>query len=89
MMNAVARILLGCLLVATFESPIGHSMESFVLRYEVRWCGHFDTPKIQVVEQVVNGRTGATVGAPRTTDYPVPEADAAGTLSPPTDPTWP
>ena len=75
---------MACVLVAAFESPIGHSMESFVLRYQVRYCGHFDPPKSQVIEQVVNGRTGATVGASRTTDYPVP--DAAGKTPAPQTP---
>ena len=71
------QILLACALVATFESPIGNSMDSFVLKYEVHHCPGASGDHLKVVEQVVNGRTEATVGAPRSTYYPIPKADPA------------
>lgn len=79
-------LLLACVLVATFESPIGNSMDSFVLRYEVRFCPEFLKPHLQIIEQVVNGRTEATIGAPRSTYYPLPEKGDTAPAAPNSEP---
>lgn len=83
----MTRILLTCLLIATFESPIGQSMDSFVLKYEVRYCAAFINPHLQIIEQVVNGKTGARAGNPRSTYYPLPEAGQTEPVVPTPDPT--
>ena len=76
-------VLLACLLVVTFEQPIGHSMDGFLIRYTVSWCpDHYLGPQIQVEERVVNGKTDAMIGAPRTTFYPVPGAPAPAAPKP-------
>ena len=81
-MSLIRYLVSVCLLVATFESPIGNSMDSFVLKYEVHYCPGTSGDHIKVIEQVVNGRTEATIGAPRSTFYPVPSRDAMPPVPP-------
>lgn len=69
-----------CLMVATFESPIGQSIDGYVVRHTVEWCpDYYNGPRIRIDERVVNGTTGAIIGKPRERlfELPTPEKPAA------------
>ena len=70
-----AGILLACLLVATFQQPIGHSMQGFVMEYRVSWCEGFMLP-IRIDRQMRQGEDGPPVGAATTDYYPTPKTQA-------------
>ena len=83
-------ILLTCLLVATFQQPIGNSMQGLVMQHTVRWCEGFALP-ILIEQQMLSGENGATIGGAQSNYYPVPktEAEQNPTPSPGTSaPTW-
>ena len=67
------RILLACLLVATFEQPIGHGMQGFVMRHTVSWCEGFALP-ILFEQQMLQGENGPPVSGARSNYYPVPKS---------------
>ncbi len=77
---------MGCVLVATFEQPIGHSMEGFVLKHVVYWCQpQYGTPNLKIERQVVNGRTGQAMGSSDWNFYEVPIKHAATESPAPAD----
>lgn len=76
-----------CLVVATFESPIGQSIEGYVIQHTVSWCpDYYDGPRITVKEQVVDNKTGKTIGAPRERIFSLPTKDKPATEVVPVDP---
>jgi len=84
------RILLSCLLVATFQQPIGTSMQGFVMEHRVSWCEGFALP-ILIEQQMRSGEDGPFIGGAQSNYYPVPktEAEQNPTPSPGTSaPTW-
>ena len=68
----MTRILLACLLVATFQQPIGNSMQGFVMQHTVAWCEEFNLP-IRIESQVLQGEAGHPIGQAQTNYYPVPK----------------
>lgn len=74
-----------CLLVATFESPIGQSIDSYVVRHTVEWCpDYYDKgPRLRIDERVVNGTTGVIIGAPRERLFELPTQDKPATETEP------
>lgn len=70
---STAKILLACLLVATFEQPIGTSMQGFVMRHTISWCEGFMLP-ILVEQQMLQGENGPEIGGKRSNYYPVPKS---------------
>jgi hypothetical protein len=69
-MRVRGHLLLTCLLVATFESPIGQSIDGYVIQHTIEWCpDYYDGPRIRIVEEVVNGADGRRIGAPRENFY--------------------
>mgnify|MGYP001574654951 FL=1 len=66
------RILLACLLVATFQQPIGNSMQGFVMQHTVAWCEEFNLP-IRIESQMRQGEDGPLIGEAKTDYYPVPK----------------
>ena len=68
----MTRILLACLLVVTFESPIGNSMQGFVMRHAVQWCEGADFP-ILIESSVWLGADGPQAGATQHHYYAVPK----------------
>jgi len=81
------RTLLACALVAVLEQPIGQSMDGFVIRYTINYCHDYAEP-IQIIEEVLNGRTEKTVGQPRSNSYAIPPKPDEPATPPPT-PTYP
>lgn len=69
------HVLLACLLVATFQQPIGHTTQGFVMQYTVRWCEGFALP-ILVEQQMLHGENGPLIGEARSNYYPVPKSPA-------------
>ncbi len=68
----MTRILLACLLVATFQQPIGTSMQGFVMEHRVRWCEGTPLP-ILIERQVFRGDTGDAMGGGAVQLLPGPE----------------
>ena len=68
----MTRILVACLLVATFQQPIGNSMQGFVMQHTVAWCEEFNLP-IRIESQIRQGEDGPLVGEARTSYYSVPK----------------
>jgi len=86
----MGRVLLSCLLVATFQQPIGSSMQGFVMEHTVSWCEGFPLP-IRIESQVRQGEVGLPVGSTRIDYYPVPQTKEGENPEPssiPTPPTW-
>jgi len=76
-----------CLMVATFESPIGQSIDGYVIRHTVSWCpDYYDGPRIQIEERVVDNRTGATLGRANERLYSVPTKEVPAVEVAPVDP---
>ena len=82
------QILLACLLVATFDQPIGTSMQGFVMRHTVSWCEGFHLP-IQIKQQMLQGENGPVIGEARTDYYPTPNEKADESPEPSRLPTAP
>ena len=76
-----------CLMVATFESPIGQSVDGYVIRHTVSWCpDHYAGPSLQIEERVVDNKTGATIGRANELFFQLPTKDAPATETAPTVP---
>ena len=74
------QILVVCALVATFESPIGQSIDGYVIRHTVEWCpDYYNGPRIRIDERVVNGTTGAIIGRSRERLFELPTKDKPAT----------
>lgn len=84
----MTRILLTCLLIATFESPIGQSIDGYVIRHTVSWwCPDYDAgPRLMIEERVVDNKTGKTIGRANEHLYSVPTKDAPSVEVVPVDP---
>lgn len=66
---------MACLLVAAFESPIGHSMQGFVMRHEIQWCPGADFP-ILLQSEMREGEDGPRRGTTQRRYYAVPTPGA-------------
>ena len=65
-------VLGACFVVATFQQPIGNSMQGFVMQHTVAWCDGFQLP-IRIESQMLQGEDGPPVGGIRTDYYAVPK----------------
>lgn len=76
-----------CLMVATFESPIGQSIDGYVIRHTVSWCpDYYNGPRIQIEEQVVDNKTGKTIGRANERLFELPIQDKPAVETAPADP---
>lgn len=70
----VCYLLTACFIVATFESPIGQSVDGYVIRHTVSWCpDYYDgSPRIHIEERVVDNKAGRMIGNPAERIFTLP-----------------